>query len=436
MRIEYEIKKLGDILIESKIESKSPNTNKRIRVKLNVQGVEKRPETNDVNGATKYFTRKRGQFIYGKQNLFKGAFGIVPEELNGYESSSDLPAFDVHKSCNPEWIYYYLKQGKFYETLVDLSTGTGSRRVQPKRLYQSEILLPERKVQDRIISEIKMIEEKNSFFQNNVDKNIELIQKLRQRILQDAVSGKLVPQNSKDEPASELLKKIKIEKEKLIREGKIKKQKELLAISDDEIPYELPKGWEWMRLGEISLINPRNHLEDDLDVAFIPMTLIQDNAQNKHGQEIRKWKEIKSGFTHFAEEDVVFAKITPCFQNRNSAILKNLKNKYGAGTTELYVLRSYNKLILSKFLFLLVNTKKFIDDGVSTYKGTAGQQRIKRDFVENYILGLPPLTEQKRIVEKVDELMDFCNQLEEQTKQSRKNAKILMDVVLKENFEK
>ena len=98
------------------------------------------------------------------------------------------------------------------------------------------------KLQERKISELDTINEKND----------SLLSSLRQQILQQAVQGKLVPQDPNDEPASELLKKIKAEKEKLIREGTIKKQKPLPPIASDEIPYEVPKGWAWCRLGEIS----------------------------------------------------------------------------------------------------------------------------------------------------------------------------------------
>ena len=89
---------------------------------------------------------------------------------------------------------------------------------------------------------------------------------------------------------------------------------------------------------------------------------------------------------------------------------------------------------MPEFLFLLVNTKNFIDEGVVTYKGTAGQQRIKRNFVENYIIGLPPLAEQKRIVEKVDALMKSCDELENKIKESSKNSQMLMNSILTEVF--
>jgi type I restriction enzyme S subunit len=234
--------KLGTILIESKEEVTTPDPKKRIRVKLNVRGVEKRPEINDVEGATKYYRRKGGQFIYGKQNLFKGAFGIVPFELDGFESSSDLPAFNVDKSCNPEWIYYFLRHDRFYERLTNLATGTGSRRVQPKKLYDLEIPLPQRSVQDELVSRFKAIENKKRSLDAIYKENKERIQNLRQTILKEAVSGKLVSQDPNEEPASELLGKISSEKESLIREGKTKRES-LKPISNEEIPYQIPRGW-------------------------------------------------------------------------------------------------------------------------------------------------------------------------------------------------
>ena len=89
--------KLGELISESRVPSLNPDPNRRITVKLNVLGVEKRPLENEKAGATRQFIRKAGQFIYGKQNFHKGAFGVIPENLDGFESSADLPSFDVRK---------------------------------------------------------------------------------------------------------------------------------------------------------------------------------------------------------------------------------------------------------------------------------------------------------------------------------------------------
>ncbi len=107
--------------------------------------------------------------------------------------------------------------------------------------------------------------------------------KMRKLILQLAVQGKLVDQDSNDEPAGELLKRIKAEKEKLIAEGKIKKQKPLPPIHPNDVPYELPNGWAWVRVGELGEINSRINVDnDEMDVSFIPMKMISEKYGERH----------------------------------------------------------------------------------------------------------------------------------------------------------
>lgn len=249
--------KLGTLLTESKVESKSPDPDKRISVKLNVNGVEKRPLTKDKKGATKYFIRKAGQFIYGKQNLHKGAFGLVPEELDGYESSSDIPAFDVDESCYPEWIYYFFKKGNFYLKLESLAKGVGSKRIHPHQIFDLDIFLPEKEEQKEILDQIEVIKNNHDALISEIESQETLLAQLRQSILQDAIKGNLTTewrkQNPDIEPASELLKRIQAEKEQLIKEKKIKKEKPLPKIKADEIPFEIPESWEWCRPNDISM---------------------------------------------------------------------------------------------------------------------------------------------------------------------------------------
>ena len=251
---------------------------------------------------------------------------------------------------------------------------------------------------------------------NNFDKIVktkEDIKDIRNLILSLAIKGKLVPQNENDEPAGELLKRIQTEKERLIKEKVIKKEKPLPEITEDEIPFDIPKNWEWVRLKDIAYLNPKNIADDNTITSFIPMKLISDGYISKHSSENKFWREIKNGFTHFQNEDIGIAKITPCFENRKSVIFKNLKNCIGAGTTELYIIRLFLKDIENRYLLNIFKTENFIKKGVDTYTGTAGQQRVKREFIESYLIPLPPLEEQKRIVEKVENLMEICNLLEE-----------------------
>ena len=122
----WEIYKLGNFIKESRIPSIYNDVNNRITVKLNLKGIEKREvRGSEIEEATSYFIRKGGQFIYGKQNLHKGAFGIIPKELHNYESSQDIPTFDFIGNIDPNFFFLYMSQENIYKSLEKISTGTG-----------------------------------------------------------------------------------------------------------------------------------------------------------------------------------------------------------------------------------------------------------------------------------------------------------------------
>lgn len=256
------------------------------------------------------------------------------------------------------------------------------------------------------------------------------IKKLRELILELAVRGKLVPQDPADEPASELLKKIAAEKSQLIKEGKVKKSKPVPEISDEEKPFDIPSNWDWTQLCAIAEINPRNDVDDNTDVSFVPMTLVSTSYKGEHETEIKTWGEIKKGYTHFADGDIAIAKITPCFENSKAAIFSNLKNGVGAGTTELHVARPIGNNIELRFVLLYLKSPRFLAVGEFKMTGSAGQKRVPKSYFEGNPLPVPPLLEQQRIVAKVDELMLLCDQLEQQTETSIDAHATLVEVLL------
>lgn len=256
------------------------------------------------------------------------------------------------------------------------------------------------------------------------------IKKLRELILELAVRGKLVPQDSSDEPASVLLERIAAEKAELMKEGKIKKSKPLPEIVDEEKPFDIPSNWDWTQLCAIAEINPRNDVDDNADVSFVPMTLVSTSYKGEHESEIKPWGEIKKGYTHFADGDIAIAKITPCFENSKAAIFSNLKNGVGAGTTELHVARPIGNNIEQKFVLLYLKSPKFLAVGEFKMTGSAGQKRVPKSYFEGNPLPIPPLLEQQRIVAKVDELMLLCDQLEQQTETSIDAHATLVEVLL------
>jgi type I restriction enzyme S subunit len=180
----------------------------------------------------------------------------------------------------------------------------------------------------------------------------------------------------------------------------------LESLPVEQQPYALSEGWKWTHIKDIAIVNPKNKIDDELDVSFVPMTMIDEGFSNRFQSAKKKWKEVKKGFTHFSEGDVAVAKISPCFQNRKSVLFSHLNNGYGAGTTELFVLKSNPKLLNNLFLLLYCKTEKFIQEGVQTYTGTVGQQRVSSDFIKNSLIPLPPLSEQKRIVARIEGLFD------------------------------
>ena len=256
---------------------------------------------------------------------------------------------------------------------------------------------------------------------------------LRQKILDLAIRGKLVPQDPNDEPASVLLERIRAEKQRMVKDGKLKpkdiKNDTVIFKGDDnlhyekfsdgtvkciedEIPFDVPDNWEWVRIKTACVINPRNSIDDNTEVSFVPMANIKEGYANKFISDIRVWKKVKKGYTHFADNDIGIAKITPCFENKKSVVFSGLINGYGAGTTELYIVRTIPSLVIPEYLLNFVKRDDFIAGGVLTFSGDVGQQRVTKDYVANYLFTLPPLNEQQRILNAVHNANSLIESIE------------------------
>ena len=181
-----------------------------------------------------------------------------------------------------------------------------------------------------------------------------------------------------------------------------------MVCIDDEIPFEIPKGWEWVRLSSVFQINPKVTANDSSIAAFIPMEAIAAGYGSDYRYYERKWGDIKSGYTTFADNDIAFAKITPCFQNRKSVIFEGLPNGIGAGTTELKILRTYGDTMNRWYTLFFLESPYFIDEAI--FKGTANQQRIIIGYLENKLFPVPPIQEQNKIVARIQSVMPIADQ--------------------------
>ena len=180
----------------------------------------------------------------------------------------------------------------------------------------------------------------------------------------------------------------------------------------NEIPFQIPENWRFERIRNVLWINPKNVIDDKLQVSFIPMAMIEEQFSGNYEFEVREWKTCKKGFTHFATGDVAFAKISPCFENRKSVYFENLKNNNGSGTTELYVLRRYTEDILGKYLLYFVKSEYFILRGKSTFSGVVGQQRIDKEYIMDSFIPIPPVCIQRQIIYKVQSIMNYLSEIE------------------------
>ena len=163
--------------------------------------------------------------------------------------------------------------------------------------------------------------------------------------------------------------------------------------------------WELVELGDICLINPDKSdvkkLKKDADVSFVPMSDLSQDDMYFTAKENKKLCEAITGYTCFREDDVLLAKITPCFENGKSGIAKNLINNVGFGSTEFIVLRPSDK-VLSEWIYYFISDRFFLESGKNNMTGSAGQQRLTKDFVKHYKIPLPPIEIQTRIVSELE----------------------------------
>ena len=384
-------------------------------------------------------------FENGKSTIFRnltGGFGSGTTELHIVR-----PLF-----VDPDYILVFLKCPHFIESGIPKMTGTaGQKRVPTEYFASSPFPLPPLAEQHRIVAKVDELMElcggleaarsereatrgrlaaaslarlgapdpdpakfrvHAAFTLENLaplTTRLGQIKTLRQTILNLAVRGTLVAQDSTDDPASELLKRIAAEKARLVKAGKIRKPKIILTIPEGDVPFPLPVNWQWSQIADIGVLSPRNDEDDHVQSSFIPMPLVASEYGLAVTHKVRRWGEIKRGYTHFAEGDVGLAKITPCFENGKSTIFRNLTGGFGSGTTELHIVRPL--FVDPDYILVFLKCPHFIESGIPKMTGTAGQKRVPTEYFASSPFPLPPLAEQHRIVAKVDELMELCDRL-------------------------
>lgn len=276
---------------------------------------------------------------------------------------------------------------------------------------------------------IKLIEKFLSFINEGEELSTELtnqlslVKKLRQQLLQDAVQGKLVKQNEKDEPASVLLKRIKAEKEQPVKAGKLKNEKELPIIKEEDIPFDIPENWLWCRFSDIVKIE--SNLVSPFDFPNSPH-IAPDNIEKNTGRLLpyRTVLEdsVQSANHHFYSGQLIYSKVRP---QLNKVVKIDFE---GLCSADMYPLRP---LVNTDYIQQCMLSGYFLIE-VGKFDNRVKMPKINQNQLSQIPLPLPPLAEQDRIVHKLNELLQYCNDLEASTKQSAKQNEKLLQQVLRE----
>lgn len=438
--------KIGDFLKRSKIpiDILDNEEYKRVTIRINHNGVSLRDtEMGKKIGTKKQFILKSGQFIVSKIDARYGAFGIAPDEVDGAIITGNFWAYDVDFSkLNIEWFNQFTNSPDFYDLCERASAGITHRKYLNESFFLNyEIMLPS--VEEQLIQIEKIKNQKISFVEltSELTHQLDLIKQLRQAFLREAMQGKLVDGSKLmvdgAETGHELLAKIKAEKAKLIAEKKLKKEKELPPITEDEIPFEIPRHWAWCRLGELALDVSYGTSQKADDSNEIPVL--------RMGNITTEGKILYSNLKYVSPN----IKDLPKLYLKNDDLVFNRTNSYEL-VGKCGVFKNASPYTLASYLIRVRLITYIQSDFVSNYINSSlcrqtqiepqiiqqnGQANFNGTKLSSIIVPLPPLHEQEQIVAKLEELLAFCDGLEERIKESQGYNEKLLQEVLREALE-
>ncbi|KTD66727.1 EcoKI restriction-modification system protein HsdS [Legionella steelei] len=436
---------IGDFMkrIKRPVELITDKEYKLVTIKMNHKGVILRELKKGAEIKSNMFQVKEGDFILSGIDARNGAFGIVPAELDGAIVTNDFWYFDIDESVINKQLFLQLTSTTWFDEICKRgSDGTTQRiRLQKDKFLNQEIYLPSPNIQNELLLKIHSVKSKQTDFNKNNILQLEQIKQLRQTILQEAIQGKLTENwrvaNPGIEPASHLLSRIKHEKQRLVDEKKIKLDKPLPPINEEQMPYVLPDSWVWCRLGDTGLFGrgkskhrPRN---DAILFKFGTYPFVQtgDVAQSKTNDYL-----INSYSQKYNEAGLSQSKIWPA-GTLCITIAANIAETGFLGIDACFPdsVVGFNSLIdnvTTKYI------KYFIDISrkeIEKFAPATAQKNINLGIINTLCVPFPPLSEQKIIVEKVDTLIKKCRDLEEKIKQNSIYAEQLMQSLIKEAFD-
>lgn len=432
--------KVGDFLIRVKdlIPIEKDKEYNLVTIKLYHKGVQLRKRELGSNISAGRMSRvKTGQFILSGIDARNGAFGIIPPELDGAVVTNDFWHFDIDDRIVSKEYFFWLTSTPYFDDICNkASDGTTNRiRLQADRFYTQELFIPDIGNQHEVVEELKKQGNKIDSLKKELSYQLTLLSNLNQAILQEAVQGKLVPQDKKDEPASVLLKRIKAEKMNSSDPlGRRKKEKPLPPIKPEEIPFEIPENWVWCRLGEIieytENLDIQKHLSPDTIINYVDIDAIDNQnfvireAKQKTVSELstRARRILKPNY-------IVYSTVRPYL--KNIAIVEDEKDNY-IGSTGFNVFKTLDVELKYAFYYLLT---PYVNNSFKDLMVGFNSPSITNDQFEKNLFPLPPLSEQKRIVAEIEKQLAKTKQLKEHIIANQQATEQLLKALLHQAFE-
>ncbi|HQI05510.1 MAG TPA: restriction endonuclease subunit S [bacterium] len=334
--------------------------------------------------------------VFPKGTLLIALYGATIGKMAflGVDAATNQAICGIFENKNvvSKYLYYFLFLKK--PSLIDQGIGGAQPNISQGILKNLQIPIPPLPEQEQIVAKIEELFSELDAGVANIKRAQEQLKVYRQSLLKWAFEGKLT--------------------------------------NEDEC-----SGWQIKKLGDVCKLNPKpsNPIDPELKIQFVPMKLVEEVVNKINLVETRKYCEVKKGsYTYFEDNDILFAKVTPCMENGKIAVAQNLKNGIGYGSSEFHVIRC-SKDVLNKYIFYYVVQERFRKNAAAAMTGAVGLRRVPKSFLEESQIPIPPLPEQLKIVEELESRLTVCDKLEEDIKFSLARAESLRQSILKQAFE-
>jgi len=347
-----------------------------------------------------------GQILYSKIRPALRKAVIAP-----YEGLCSADMYPLHSYINAEFALYIILSDLFTEQAVQKANRVKMPKINQEELSQILIPIPPLAEQCRIVAKLEeifpLIDKYAKAYTKLTDFNTRFPEAMKKSLLQYAIQGKLVEQRAEEGTAQDLIKDIQAEKKRLIAEKKIKKPKALPPITEEEIPFDIPEGWEWVRLGDICTYDQTKEKISKEEILPDMWSLDMEDIEKGSGKIINVEKagnrKIAGDKVVFHKGDILYSKLRPYLQK----IL--IAPADGICTSELVPFQCYGEISSSYITWLL--RSPYVNQIVNTASYGVKMPRVGKNTMVNLLVPLPPLLEQCRIVDKIEGLIPFCDDL-------------------------